>query len=110
MVLHSRAKRLIVLSSVLILFIGIAFLGMFERQIVHYLIPANGWVQFNVPHNVGQIRASIHKANAGLNICNEDGVDWSDITVKITGIYNAPYLAQPKPIKAGTCEYVSFAD
>jgi hypothetical protein len=107
---HKKRMRLIVLSVILALCIVVALVGTFEKQIVNYLMPTKGWVQFDVPDNARPIRASVQKSPAGLNICNEEGVNWSEVTVKVTGIYNALYLAQPKPIKAGTCEYVSFSD
>jgi len=98
------------LSSALVLCIFIALVGIFEKEIVGYLMPTKGWVRFDVPENARQIRASVQKSSGGLNICNQDASDWSDITVKATGIYNSVYLAQLKSIKAGTCGNVPFAD
>jgi hypothetical protein len=83
---------------------------MFEKRIVNYMVPGTGWVQFDVPGNARQIRASVKKSNGGLKICNEDEFDWSDVTVKITGVYNTPYVARPKPIEARTCEDVPFSE
>ena len=34
----------------------------------------------------------------------------SDVTVKVLGLYNAPYLARLKSIKAGHCDYLPFSD
>jgi hypothetical protein len=110
MIFHSKQSRLIALSALLILCIGFALTIKFEKQIVDYLMPTKGWVRFDVPPNARQIRVSVKESSAGLNICNEDAVDWTDITVKVTGIYNAPYLVRPKPIRAGTCEYAPFSD
>jgi hypothetical protein len=105
----SKRGRVITLSLILIICISAALVGAFERQIVEYFIPTKGWVQFNVPQHAREIRASVQRSNADLKICNQDEVDWTSITVKITGIYNAPYLARPKPIRAGRCEYVPFS-
>jgi hypothetical protein len=110
MIFHSKQSRLIVLSGLLILCIGFALTITFEKQIVDYLMPTKGWVRFDVPREARQIRASVKESSAGLNICNEDAVAWTDITVKVMGIYDAAYLARPKSIRAGTCEYVPFSD
>jgi hypothetical protein len=106
----SKRQRLILLLFLLASCVLVALMGIFEKQIVNYLVPGKGWVQFSVPGNAQQIRASVKKSSGGVTICNGDEFDWSDVTVKITGLYNAPYLAQPKPIRAGTCEYVPFSD
>ena len=112
MIFHSKQNRLIAFSALSILCIIIICVAIviFQDEIVSYLMPTTGWVQFNVPTDARQLRASVKRAGAGFNICNEDAVDWSDITVKVTGIYNTPYLARPKPIKTGACELVPFSD
>ena len=113
MIFHSKQNRWMVragLSILCVMMISFALIVRFEDRIVHYLMPTKGWVQFDIPSDARRIRATVQRAGAGFNICNQDGIDWSDITVKVTGIYDTPYLSRPKPIRAGACEYVPFSD
>jgi hypothetical protein len=106
----SKKTRLVVLLAVLIPVAFYLLVGLFEKQIVGWLMPTKGWVTFNVPSDARQVRASAQKSGEGLNICNDEGFDWSDITIKVLGLYNAPYLARLKSIKAGHCDYLPFSD
>ncbi len=107
----SKRIRIAVLAIVLGASIILALMLQFQDKLVHWVVPSTeGWVKFEVPHDARQVKASAQQSREGLNLCNEDGVDWSEITIKVTGIYGVPYLMKPKPIKAGACEYLSFAD
>jgi hypothetical protein len=94
----------------MVMFLAVAVAANFESQIIGYLIPTKGWITFNIPGHAKPIGASIQRSNTGLEICNQDTADWKNVTVKITGIYHAFYLARAKPIKAGKCEQVSFSN
>jgi len=98
------------LLSLLVLVSFISLVGTFEKQILDWLMPTKGWVEFKVPDDVRQIQASAKEFHAVLDLCNQGSTDWHKITVKITGLYGTPYLAQLKRIRAGQCEHVPFSD
>jgi hypothetical protein len=109
--LPPKRRRIIPLATILVVCILLSLLLKFPDKIVHWAAPSTeGWVKFEVPRDAREIKSSVQKSREGLNICNADGVDWLEITVKVTGIYGAAYLIKPRPLKAGACEYLSFAD
>lgn len=104
-------RRKLILLAVLSICTLCSLLLHFQDKTVNWVVPSTeGWVKFEIPRDARQIHASVQKSRDGLNVCNQDGTDWSEITIKVTGIYNTPYLAQPKPIRAGACEDVPYSD
>lgn len=103
-----RLSFLVMVLVFSVLFAGI--LALTSRRVQDWLMPSNDWVQFKVPGDARRIRAAVKKVDQGVRICNGDGVDWSDVTVKIAGEYKATYIALAKPIAAGACENIPFSD
>jgi hypothetical protein len=105
--------RLLILVCILvfsIVFSSIAVLNVHLNRVLDWLMPSKDWVEFKIPDDAKIVRAAVRRVDQGVRICNEDGVDWSDVTVKITGEYKAIYIARTKPITAGACEDVPFSD
>ena len=78
--------------------------------VLDWLMPSKDWVEFKVPSDARIVRAEVRRVHQGVRICNEDGVDWTDVTVRVSGAYNAIYIAHTKPLNAGACEDVPFSD
>ncbi len=107
--------RLLVLVCILvfsIVFTSYTELCVHSEWVLDWLMPTKDWVEFKVPDDARIIRAAVKRVGQGVRICNEDGVDWSDVTVRIAGEYkyNAVYIALTKPLNAGACEDVPFSD
>ncbi len=111
--MNVNRSRLILLSSILgisVVIAAVALIDVHFGRIVDWFSPAKDWVEFRVPADVRPIRASVKRVHQGMNVCNEDDFDWSEVTVKLAGKFGAVYVSQMKSIKTGSCGYVSFED
>ena len=106
----AKKTRLGMLLALLVVVIFISLVGTSEKRILDWLMPTNGWVEFKVPDQAQQIQASATESQSALDLCNQGSRDWQKVTVKLTGLYGTPYLAQLKRIRAGQCEHIPFSD
>ena len=105
-----------VLLAALIFSIVVAAVAYFDThfdQIADRVVPATDWVRFTPPATARPLVASSRKVDHGVLICNNDNQGWEGLTVQISGIYNAHYVALRKRLKSGDCgkfDYSQFAE
>lgn len=68
------------------------------------------WVKFDVPSAPLQMRGRVALTAAGIKICNDNSVTWSDSIVKLTNRVNvggenfdSPLYAKSGNVESGTC-------